>query len=354
MGGNRARKFALLVPALAAGVIAVFLQAPPPGHAREIDGVVEPGEYSGRFDGGERFTLYWETAGDLVHLALEGRTGGWVAVGLDPVRAMDRADMLLGMVREDGSVTVVDSFSAGPYGPHPADTELGGTADVLEYAGIERGGATVIELSRRIETGDEFDRPFTGAGQRIIWALGAEDDFSSPHRERGSGVLASGAPDAEPAEGGPRPASKDAAAARAGPPVPYRAALLVHAWLMTAAALAMGLGMLIPRYLKQHRWWMRAHRSLGVAGPCLGGLGIGAAVYLVGVSTGIHLRVVHAWAGAAAAAGFVATPLLCRYLFAAPKEKKKPLRASHRWAGRAALLLMLGALVLGLFQAGFL
>jgi hypothetical protein len=294
----------LLLPVLAAGLLAAFLLGAPAGQARVLDGTVEPGEHANRFDGGERFTLYWETAGDRVHLALEARTGGWAAVGLDPVRAMDRADMLLGMVRGDGTVTVSDAFSTGPSGPHPPDT-----------------------------------------------ALGAEDDFSAPHRDRGSGVPAAGFPGAAPAEGEALSAPGGAAAA---PPVPYRAALLTHAWLMTAAALLMGVAMLIPRYLKKNRWWLRAHRTLGVAGPCLGVLGAAAAVYLVGISTGVYLGVVHAWAGSAAAAGFIATPLLCRYLFSAPKEKKKPLRASHRWAGRAALLLMLGALVLGLFRAGFL
>ena len=195
------------------------------------------------------------------------------------------------------------------------------------------------------------------AGLQAVVPLGDTDDFPAPHREQGTGVLAAAFPgEAYPWETralpeNPPVSGRETAAAR---PLPYRAALLIHAWLMASAFLAMSFGILIPRYMKKNRWWLRAHRGLGVAGPCLGALGVGAAVYLVGISTGIHLRVLHAYVGLVAAAGFITTPLLCRYLFAAPKEKKKPLRAAHRWAGRAALLLYLGAVVLGLFRAGFL
>jgi hypothetical protein len=112
---------------------------------------------------------------------------------------------------------------------------------------------------------------------------------------------------------------------------------------------------ILARYLRKARWWLKMHRLLGVTSACAGGLGIAAASVMVQLTTGVHIRVVHSYAGLVTLAAFIASPLLGQAIFAVKsKEAKRSLRVWHRWIGRAAVLLMLGTIVLGLFQAGWL
>ena len=57
----------------------------------------------------------------------------------------------------DGTVKVVDAYSTGPTGPHPADTDQGGSDDIISFGGKESDGKTVIEFVRKLDTGDDKD-----------------------------------------------------------------------------------------------------------------------------------------------------------------------------------------------------
>jgi len=83
---------------------------------------------------------------------------------------------------EGGKAVVRDEYSTGNYGPHLEDTELGGSDDILASGGRQEGDYTVIEVKRRLDTGDRFDKAFT-PGQRIsaIWAMGRSDDSEAKH-----------------------------------------------------------------------------------------------------------------------------------------------------------------------------
>jgi uncharacterized iron-regulated membrane protein len=56
-------------------------------------------------------------------------------------------------------------------------------------------------------------------------------------------------------------------------------------------------GTLTARYLKKKRWWLKTHRVLGIVGPTPDAVGIGVAVFMGAVQSGIHLRGVHSWFG---------------------------------------------------------
>jgi xylose isomerase len=104
---------------------------------------------------------------------------------------MKDADIIIGSV-DNGRANVLDENCTGNYGPHENDTLLGGTYDILESGGMETGGNTVIELKRKMNTGDKFDKAFVHGQQvPIIWAMADTTDNSAKHNmATGEGVMA--------------------------------------------------------------------------------------------------------------------------------------------------------------------
>jgi hypothetical protein len=86
---------------------------------------------------------------------------------------------------------VLDEYCTGNYGPHIEDTMLGGTNDIAEFGGSKGAGRTVIELKRKLDTGDKFDKAFSpGQAISIIWALSQNPEISFKHNVAyGEGIM---------------------------------------------------------------------------------------------------------------------------------------------------------------------
>ncbi|MBU7004469.1 MAG: hypothetical protein HXS50_02795 [Theionarchaea archaeon] len=155
-----------------------------------IDGVVSQGEYDSSISfGGGNLLVFWSISGDEFYLAMKGETKGWVSIGIEPSVEMFEADMIFGYVSGD-SVTVIDAYSIGFTGPHPPDTEQGGTNDILSSAGSESNGITTIEVKRKLSTGDRYDKDIPKSGNvKIIWGMASSDSSTKKHSMEGSGTL---------------------------------------------------------------------------------------------------------------------------------------------------------------------
>lgn len=167
--------------------------------AWKADGVVGVSEYSRSmllqapakqgYTGGD-LEISWKNDQEYLYMGLNGSTEGWLAVGFDPLEWMKNSDMILASVH-GSDVTVLDEYCTGNYGPHIEDTMLGGTNDIMEYGGIKDGGRTVIELKRKLDTGDRFDKAFSpGQTISIIWAMSNNPDISLKHNVAyGEGIM---------------------------------------------------------------------------------------------------------------------------------------------------------------------
>jgi hypothetical protein len=154
-----------------------------PTEAWNPDGILDEGEYAGQVTQGN-YEIRWRRDGDVVEIGLRAKTTGWVAVGIQPGRTMRDADIVIGYV-EDGAVTISDQFSTGSTGPHRPDTELGGRDDIISYGGAEADGFTVVEFSRRLVTGDEYDNDLAPGRNGVIWSYGWTDNAEVQHASRG-------------------------------------------------------------------------------------------------------------------------------------------------------------------------
>ena len=152
------------------------------------DGVIGPGEYSETLDQGT-YKLYWYSTESTIRVAMQATTEGWVALGLQPGERMKDSDIILGLV-VDGEILLLDSYSSGDFGPHKADSEFGGTDDIVVFGGSESGGSTTVEFERALDTGDSYDVALErGQKMGIIWAYGSTDDEGQRHSTRGYGEM---------------------------------------------------------------------------------------------------------------------------------------------------------------------
>jgi hypothetical protein len=162
--------------------------------AVDIDGKIAAGEYSNAatLKTGV-FTLLWEISGDKIFMAIEAVSAGWISIGFDPINVMAKSDMIFAMVGQGADVKVVDAWSTGTFGPHPADKDQGGKDDILAFAGSRNGDKVVIEFSRLLDTKDKYDKIIPAAGSvKVIWATGSSMAFNSMHHQAGSGTITTG------------------------------------------------------------------------------------------------------------------------------------------------------------------
>jgi DOMON domain. len=159
--------------------------------APAADGVISKGEYehAETFDNGN-YQLFWTIFDDRIYVGLQGKTTGWVGIGLKPTQMMKDADIILAGIADE-EVYWVDSFSTGNFGPHPADTELGGTDDIVNLSVTEEEGVTIVEFERALDTGDAYDAVLSpGDEVSFIRAMATDDDPAFKHdTPKGKGTV---------------------------------------------------------------------------------------------------------------------------------------------------------------------
>lgn len=126
-----------------------------------------------------------------------------------------------------------------------------------------------------------------------------------------------------------------------------------HLGLMSAAFLAMASGIVVSRFCKKKKWWLKTHKGLNIAATIMA---ISAVVIIsisVRASGGPHFRVSHAFYGAAALILIASTPALGFAMFQTKdKVKIAGLKKLHRWSGRVTIILMAAAIVAGFSLLG--
>jgi hypothetical protein len=126
----------------------------------------------------------WTIEEDQIHVQLSAKTTGWVAIGFDPEKAMQGANIIIGAVKK-GKLRVEDHYADRRRG-HSRDKKLGGENDILNPSGSEVDGVTTISFSLLLNTGDKYDKPINPEGTtRIMLAHGSgKDSFKNHHPYR--------------------------------------------------------------------------------------------------------------------------------------------------------------------------
>lgn len=156
---------------------------PTPEETWAADGMIFVREYRGNIRNGD-YSLHWWHDEQYIYIGIRAPASGWVAVGFEPEPLHRETDTIIGFV-ENGKTTVLDMYSTGDFGPCTADTELGGSDDIIEFGGSEEDGYTTIEFKRRLDTDDEYDGDLATGVNEIMWGYATLDDPRQKHLERG-------------------------------------------------------------------------------------------------------------------------------------------------------------------------
>jgi hypothetical protein len=297
-----------------------------------FDGIIGDKEYdfSANF-GDENYKIHWRIDGDEIIFGIAGKTTGWVSLGIEPSIRMKDADMIFGWVDSSGKVNMLDAYSTGETGPHPPDTTLGGTDNILDYGGKEENGWTVIEFNRKLETGDSQDKYIDPKGEiKIVWALGSTDDYTQQHSERGSGVLNIATGESEETED---------------------VQWIFHAVFMSLGFILLIVGIVIAKAMRKKAWWLKTHKIVTSLGATLVIVGIGFGIYMVSISHGQHLRLPHTYLDIITII-FILITVRLGFSQLKAKEKAPKISMIHRWLGRITMVVMLVSILSGLMIAG--
>lgn len=306
------------------------------------DGKVTSGEYRHEASSANgRVILYWTFTDTALFVAASMQTRGWVAIGFGPEEVMRDADMVIGWVETDGTAHILDCFSTGTYGPHPPDVKLGGEDQLISRGAAEKDGVTTVEFSRPVRAVDAFDKD-AAPGVSVIWSYANDDNFDSAHSEAGYAVFSDsdsiGNQAANTIIEEIRPVS-----------LRYLGLILPHAIALSLAFVGMLTGMLIARYGKKNKNWLKIHRPLGYFSTVLAIFGVSMGIRLVASTSGIHFRVPHAFLAVFTILTVITAPILGRGM-TVWKNKAKSIRKVHRIVGRIAILLMALTITSGLLQ----
>jgi len=179
----------LEIDALAAGEVLTFAHdtdftdiAWPP----HVDGMIADGEYRNTLtDRGTGIEVFWQNDGEMIYVGLVSPGTGWVAIGFDPERRMEGANILIAAVG-DGALAIQEHSGTSQTG-HREDA----ASQIVNAGGTETDGQTIVEFSYPLDTGARDDKPLVpGTEVAIILAYHRNsDNLSSIHTERSSNAI---------------------------------------------------------------------------------------------------------------------------------------------------------------------
>jgi hypothetical protein len=330
--GTRASLANIIVLASLMVMAAASAVAQGPSALPVVDGVISPGEYANNQSfQSDLFHLLWTIDNDTIYLAIEARTTGWIALGLEPSVLMKDADMIIGWWNGTDDFVVEDAYATGQTGPHPPDVDIGGSYDILTYLATQSDGWTRIELTRRVATGDPLDRAIrTDGPMKVMWAVGDTTDIGSKHAQRGLATVD----------------FYTGRAAQVNAPTlwPY------HATLMTISTVMFVATYFSLAFKRQRRkWWMEAHHYTGTAAVLTAVAGLGIAFHMIGALGQGHLRIAHSYIGALTlTVGLVA--LAVGSVFIGVKALKRATRRPHILFGALGIVMMVITVISGLMH----
>ena len=151
-----------------------------------LDGAIEPLEYASTMEDPEtRMSVHWQHDGTILYVGLVAPGTGWLSIGFEPERMMQGANIIIAAI--DGGELVIEDH----YGNAPTSHRADDIDHVLQAAGREIDGRSVLEFAIPLDSGDDQDKPLApGTEITIILAYHLDNDrLTSRHTARSTASL---------------------------------------------------------------------------------------------------------------------------------------------------------------------
>jgi hypothetical protein len=122
----------------------------------------------------------WQNDASILYVGIVSPGTGWVGIGFDPASRMQGANYILAAV-SSGVLAIDDQFGVAQT-MHRADAQT----NVLQAAGQETDGKTVVEFAIPLASGDLDDKNLVpGQTVTVLLAFSADQDtFTARHTAR--------------------------------------------------------------------------------------------------------------------------------------------------------------------------
>jgi hypothetical protein len=151
-----------------------------------IDGQIGALEYRNeRVDAATGMTVYWQNDATTLYVGLVSPGTGWLSIGFGPERQMQGANILIAAIA-DGELTIKDQYGNAPTSHRRDDVD-----HVIQAAGSEMEGRSVLEFAIPLASGDDQDKPLQpGTEVTIILSYHASNDnLTTRHTKRSTSSI---------------------------------------------------------------------------------------------------------------------------------------------------------------------
>jgi len=151
-----------------------------------IDGAIGESEYrNSMMDAETGLEVFWENDSEMIYVGLSAEVAGYVAIGFAPERRMEGANIIIASI-SDGELLIQDHFGTSQTG-HREDA----VSDIVDAAGMESDGMTVVEFSYPLLTGNADDKPLEAGSEAVIILAvhRSSDSLSARHSARSTSSI---------------------------------------------------------------------------------------------------------------------------------------------------------------------
>lgn len=151
-----------------------------------LDGRIADLEYrNGMIDAETGMSVHWQNDLSTLYVGLVSPGTGWLSIGFGPERQMQGADIVIAAI-EDGKLVIEDHYGNAPTTHRRDDVD-----HVIQAAGSEAEGRSILEFAIPLASGDEQDVELEpGSDVVIILAYhGTNDRLTTLHTARSTASI---------------------------------------------------------------------------------------------------------------------------------------------------------------------
>jgi len=120
------------------------------------------------------YGLWYYIDGDELTVRYQTASLGWVGLGIEPdLNTMKNADIYFCRLWPNLTAEITDRYALD-VGPPALDISIGGEDNILEFSVEHIDGNTICQFTRKVDTGDKWDKVILGGQTKLMFAFNPE------------------------------------------------------------------------------------------------------------------------------------------------------------------------------------